>query len=226
LFNLLDGKFNTQIYKEHSDISLIKKRKTMVRIRLKTALIILLIFTPLFFAMENIIIFKSEEKIVQIDPRAQLIAEKKQEATHIIGSKEFACKLSVNELIDVLIHIDNLCKIYDIDYDYVKAVISCESRWNHLAKSSGNAYGLMQITHIGAKAVEMKGGQEQYDPKYNVETGIALLSQLYDMTQNMNTTLVAYNAGIGTVKKHGQSFVDNNTYLKSINGWLNFFENA
>lgn len=46
------------------------------------------------------------------------------------------------------------------------------------------------------------------------------------MTQNMNTTLVAYNAGIGTVKKYGQSFVDNNTYLKSINKWLNFFENA
>ena len=144
------------------------------------------------------------------------------EATEIINDDNFLSILNVSELSDLLIYIDSLCVEYDVEYEYIKAIISSESRWKHSAIGIKD-YGLMQITPIAAKEVKMEHGQKQFDPKYNVLTGIKLLSHLKGKLGSMDRTLVAYNAGIGNVKKYGQSFVTNHKYLKEVKKWLKYF---
>ena len=199
----------------------------MNKFNFKAALITFLIFISFYFASEQIVIFRQKVQFLDISKyiEKEYRLEKQNEAQFILEAHQFSCKMDINELTDILIYIDSLCKVYSVDYQYVKAIISTESRWNHTAIGCSNDYGLMQITPIGAKAVKQQHGDCQFDPFYNIETGIKLLNQLFIKTGSIEASLVGYNAGIGNVQKYGDDFVKNSPYLVHISKWLDFFQN-
>lgn len=99
-------------------------------------------------------------------------------------------------------------KEYNLDPYFVAAVIKSESNFNKNARSSKNAYGLMQITLDTSEwaAKEMK--LENYntnlliDPEFNIRMGCWYLSDLKKEFNNDDTlVLAAYNGGRGNVQK-------------------------
>ena len=104
--------------------------------------------------------------------------------------------------------ITNYSKQYDVDPILVKAVIKAESNFKPGAKSSKNAYGLMQITPETAKwaGKEMKIANfsldKLYEPDFNIKMGCWYLSNLNkQFNGNMDLVLAAYNGGPGNVQK-------------------------
>ncbi len=89
---------------------------------------------------------------------------------------------------------------YGVSPNFVKAVVSVESCFNHKAVSSAGAIGLMQLM---PKTAEWLGVTDAFDSEQNLEAGIRYLSQLKKRFNNNNKlTLAAYNAGPGNVRKY------------------------
>lgn len=90
---------------------------------------------------------------------------------------------------------------YGIDPKLVMAVIREESGGYTTATSKVGAEGLMQLMPGTAKDW---GVQDPYDPKQNLQGGIALLSYLIThYNGNIPLALAAYNAGPGAVARYG-----------------------
>lgn len=99
-------------------------------------------------------------------------------------------------------------KEYKLDPFFVCAVIKTESNFNEKAKSSKNAYGLMQITGDTAKWTASKmeitdfSSDMLYDPQVNIKMGCWYLNNLSsEFKGNIKLILAAYNGGRGNVKK-------------------------
>jgi len=211
----------------------------MKQFNLKAFFITLLLFTSIITSM-SVISFKSISAATTTSEILSATVEPKQidstqihfymakevEADQIINDKNFAPSMNKAELTDLLIYIDSLCNDYDIDYKYVKAIIANESRWKQNAVGSSLDYGLMQITPIASKAVGLNHGEQLFEPKYNVLSGIKLLARLHIRLDTIEEVLVAYNAGIGNVKKYGNNWVQKHKYLKGVNKWLKHYEQA
>lgn len=97
---------------------------------------------------------------------------------------------------------------YDLDPYFVTAVIKTESNFNENARSSKNAYGLMQITSDTAEWVASKMNIDNfntsmlYDPETNINMGCWYLDDLKkEFNGNMELVLAAYNGGRGNVEK-------------------------
>lgn len=119
--------------------------------------------------------------------------------------------------------VDTFAQKYDIDSDFIKAIIKQESNFNPHAKSKKGAMGLMQLMPNTAKSL---GVINAYNPWENVEGGVKYLKGLMDRFNNdEKLALAAYNAGPNAVKKYGgippyketQNYVNSimNTYNKS-----------
>ena len=92
---------------------------------------------------------------------------------------------------------------YGLEKALVFSVIKVESSFNEKATSKKNAIGLMQIKIPTAKfiAVELgKASYDLYDAKTNINFGCYYIQYLYKKFNNMDTALVAYNAGETTVR--------------------------
>ena len=99
---------------------------------------------------------------------------------------------------------------YNVEANFIFAVIKAESNFNERAISNRNAIGLMQIMEETAKDVAKKNDieinfdnlQEELCNVYkNIEIGTCYLSTLIQKYQNKEVALAAYNAGTGTVDK-------------------------
>ena len=93
-----------------------------------------------------------------------------------------------------------------LDSYLIASVINAESSFNRKAISNKGAVGLMQIMPTTAMWVCDKiGEQYEYDrlfePEYNIKIGTYYLSYLAHKFNNVDTAIVAYNAGEGTVSK-------------------------
>ena len=101
--------------------------------------------------------------------------------------------------------IEEAGRTYDIDPALIKAIIKKESDFNPDAKSSRNAYGLMQIKEIAYQDVKewkkynvgWSFEEAKYDSKYNILTGTAYLKLLEEKygIKDLRLQLSAYNAG-------------------------------
>lgn len=95
-------------------------------------------------------------------------------------------------------------KMHAVDIELLKAIIAVESGFKADAVSPRGAVGLMQIMPVGetrtARAAEAK---KLLDPRTNILTGARLLSQLMHRFGRVDVALAAWNAGVGTVMKHG-----------------------
>lgn len=91
-----------------------------------------------------------------------------------------------------------------VDIELLKAIIAVESGFDAKAISPRGAVGLMQIMPVGstreARATET---QRLLDPRANILTGARMLSQLMRRFGRADVALAAWNAGVGTVMKHG-----------------------
>ncbi len=116
----------------------------------------------------------------------------------VIHSSAYRLRRSYNGEFDH--HIAAATSAYNVSLDLVRAIIQVESDFDHLARSSKGAQGLMQLMPRTAKAV---GIEDPFDPRQNIFGGVKYLSQMLER-YNGNTALAlaAYNAGPGNVRRH------------------------
>lgn len=104
-------------------------------------------------------------------------------------------KYDIDELISTL------SDKYNLDSDFIKAIIKQESGFKTKAVSKKGAMGLMQLMPSTAKAMGVK---DAYDAAQNLEGGIKYLKGLMDrFDNNEKLVLAAYNAGPNAVKRYG-----------------------
>lgn len=87
---------------------------------------------------------------------------------------------------------------FDVDKAVLYAMINIESRFDKNAISSKGAIGLMQLMPSTAEYVAELLKIEEYDlkePQDNIDFGTFYLNRLCERFKNLETALVAYNAG-------------------------------
>jgi hypothetical protein len=87
-----------------------------------------------------------------------------------------------------------------IDPNLLRAVIKCESDFNHLAISRAGAQGLMQLMPDTARLVDV---DNPFDAGENIEGGAKYLKYLLSSFDTVRLALAAYNAGEGAVRRAG-----------------------
>ncbi len=103
---------------------------------------------------------------------------------------------------------------HGVDEELLKAVIAVESGFNARAVSPRGALGLMQITPVTgdryATPAERRtpATSRLLDPKTNVHTGARMLADLHRRYGGIDVALAAWNAGEGTVRRHGGKLPD------------------
>lgn len=95
--------------------------------------------------------------------------------------------------------IEGLSSAHGVDPTLVKALIKVESGYRVKARSRKGAMGLMQIMPVTARQYSVKN---PYDPKANLEAGIAHLASLLQRFE-LSVALAAYNAGEAAVRRFG-----------------------
>ena len=106
---------------------------------------------------------------------------------------------------------------YKVDPYLVLAVMRQESKFNPGAVSKSNAIGLMQLLPTTAKDVAIqighrwKGQDDLYNIETNIHMGVYYLSWLSRIFKDdFSLTVMAYNAGIGNVRKWKQRLPKDN----------------
>ncbi|RIY33811.1 transglycosylase SLT domain-containing protein [Psittacicella gerlachiana] len=115
----------------------------------------------------------------------------------------------------------NTTKNLLVSKTFAQAIARQESAWNYNAKSSANAYGLMQFINATAArtaknmGIDYTGVSNLYNPEYAINLGSYHLSELLEQNDN-NRMLAAigYNAGPRRISQ----------WLNNSNGQLNFDE--
>ncbi len=110
---------------------------------------------------------------------------------------------------------------YELDRNYVFALIKIESGFNADAVSNAGAIGLMQITPKTAEYIAKLTGDAEFDlfsPEKNVEYGCFYIRYLLNRFNVTETALAAYNAGEGTVSNWlaNREYSDDGINLKNI----------
>ena len=91
---------------------------------------------------------------------------------------------------------------YDLERALIFSVVKTESSFDETAKSKAGALGLMQITPDTGKYIAGKLGVESYDlldVETNINFGCFYIKYLYIRFKNIDTAMIAYNAGEGNV---------------------------
>lgn len=97
--------------------------------------------------------------------------------------------------------IETFADKYNVDSDFIKAIIRQESGFNPNATSKKGAMGLMQLMPKTAKSL---GVNDAYNPWENIEGGVKYLKGFLDKyDNNRELALAAYNAGPSAVSKYG-----------------------
>lgn len=103
-------------------------------------------------------------------------------------------------------YIEEYSQEYNLNPNFVRAIIKAESGYNPMIVSDAGAYGLMQITketgYFIASNVGFGDFNESmlFDPKVNIQFGCWYLSNLEKEFHNQDDVIAAYNAGRGNVK--------------------------
>lgn len=155
---------------------------------------------------------KAEEK-PEIDPERLLDNEIEELEKQINLKSKIDLKSQSSDLDEI---IDTFASKYDVDSDFIKAIIKRESNFNPKATSKKGAMGLMQLMPSTAKSL---GVINAYNPWENIDGGVKHLSGLLKTYNgDKKLALAAYNAGGGAVKKYGgiPPYKETQNYVKSI----------
>lgn len=90
------------------------------------------------------------------------------------------------------------CKVNNLDFPFVMALIATESNFDTDVISGTNDFGLMQINKINHEWLkETLGVTDILDPHQNIMSGIYILSNLNKKYDDPSKVLMAYNMGEG-----------------------------
>ena len=99
----------------------------------------------------------------------------------------------------------------------LRAVVQQESAFNPAAVSRAGAAGLMQLMPGTARRF---GVHDRFDPAQNLRGGAAYLAWLLrHFNHDIDLALAAYNAGEGSVRRHGNQippFAETQAYVRSV----------
>ena len=112
--------------------------------------------------------------------------------------------------------INKYSRLYRVDGNLVRAVITAESCFKRKALSSAGAQGLMQL--IPATA-ERFGVRNSYDAKQNIRGGVKYLKFLLARYKgDFKKAIAAYNAGEGKVDKYNgiPPYKETKQYVKNV----------
>ncbi len=112
-------------------------------------------------------------------------------------------------------------KKYDVNSNFIKAVIATESNFRPDAVSPKGAMGLMQLMPKTALRLKVN---DPFDPYQNIDGGTRHLKYLLKQFKgNRHLALAAYNAGEHEVKKYGTipPFKETTSYVRKV---LNYFK--
>ncbi len=97
---------------------------------------------------------------------------------------------------------------YNVDENFIYAIIRTESHFDENAVTNAGAKGLMQITEDTYKWAKNKMRVDDgstyeniFDPNVNIKYGTYILSILFSEFKDEKTVAAAYHAGRGIVKK-------------------------
>ncbi len=164
--------------------------------------------SPLDFDLDMISDSKLKNDLKEILDDSKVL---KKDAVNLKSKIDLSAQLNdVDEIIETF------SQKYDVDSNFIKAIIKQESGFNPKATSKKGAMGLMQLM---PKTAESLGVVNAYNPWENVEGGVKHLKGLlktYDA--NKELALAAYNAGSGAVKKYGgiPPYKETQNYVNSI----------
>lgn len=105
--------------------------------------------------------------------------------------------------------VEEYCEYYNIDTDFIFAVINTESGFNTNAVSDVGASGLMQIMedaflwtrkHLNAVHTDIEYS-DMMTPEYNIEYGSCMLAFYYDKYGSYELAAAAYHAGTNQVDR-------------------------
>ncbi|MCK0526966.1 lytic transglycosylase domain-containing protein [Anaerobiospirillum sp. NML120449] len=106
-----------------------------------------------------------------------------------------------SRLEDLREHIINASRATGLPASLIAAVIMVESGAVMTAVSPRGAQGLMQLMPETQKELKVS---DPFDPRSNIEAGARYLARMLKLFNNDEAiALAAYNAGPGSVKKHG-----------------------
>ncbi|WP_040212424.1 lytic transglycosylase domain-containing protein [Clostridium polynesiense] len=101
--------------------------------------------------------------------------------------------------------VDKYSKEYDVDSKLIHAIIKQESNYNPNSVSKAGAMGLMQL--MPENCVE-DGVKDPFDIEDNIRGGIKQFKGYLNRYKDIEMSLMAYNAGPGTVKRRGVKSID------------------
>lgn len=110
---------------------------------------------------------------------------------------------------------------YNLDRALIFSLIKAESNFDKNAVSNAGAIGLMQITEKTGEYIASKLSVDSYNltnENDNINFGCYYIKYLLDKFKNVQTALVAYNAGEGKVIKwlSDKNLSDDGVWLKTI----------
>ena len=152
-------------------------------------------------------------KLLELDKEtiSEIVEPAKKEGVNLKSKIDLKAQMSdIDEIVETF------SSKYNIDGDFIKAIIKQESGFNPNATSKKGAMGLMQLMPATAKSL---GVVNAYNPWENVEGGVKYLKGLLDRFNNdEKLALAAYNAGPNAVKKYGgvPPYKETQNYVNSI----------
>ncbi len=95
---------------------------------------------------------------------------------------------------------------YNIDKNFIYAIIKTESNFNEKAQSEVGARGLMQIMEDAYEWVKFRISDDReltydqmFEPQYNIEYGCFMLGYYYEKYGCFELAAAAYHSGMGSV---------------------------
>lgn len=150
----------------------------------------------------------------QLDSRFRLVLGERAAVLPVNGKADDAGRLLVwldiaPEVKSVQHWLREAARQHGVDAELLKAVIAVESGFNARAVSPRGAMGLMQITadsgdrYASESERLLPAAERLLDPRTNIHTGARMLADLLRRHPRIDHALAAWNAGEGTVRRHG-----------------------